>query len=75
MSCVCVALQLARSVRVYWHPGAFYSWLEHRLTADDALDEICGTGGLEHLKEQAVMHAIGDWVTSRNVTALISDDL
>jgi len=22
--------------RVYWHPNAFYAWLDHRLTADAA---------------------------------------
>lgn len=26
--------------RVYWHPNIFYTWLEHRLTADDASEEV-----------------------------------
>lgn len=26
--------------RVYWHPNVFYTWLEHRLTSEDANDEL-----------------------------------
>jgi predicted DNA-binding transcriptional regulator AlpA len=31
--------------RAFWHPSAFYSWLEGRLTSDDAPNEIAPLGG------------------------------
>ncbi len=31
--------------RVYWHPQVFYSWLERRLTTDDATDEMVPPSG------------------------------
>jgi predicted DNA-binding transcriptional regulator AlpA len=47
--------------RVYWHPNIFYTWLEHRLTsedANDALESVVGTksGGNVGKAKQRTQH-------------------
>lgn len=38
--------------KVYWHPNTFYSWLERRLTAGDATNEIVPIGGALPMNEE-----------------------
>lgn len=38
--------------KVYWHPNTFYSWLERRLTDDDASDKTALLNSTPSIDEQ-----------------------
>jgi len=49
--------------RVYWHPNAFYSWLDRRLSADSATAETTQDGAVEPPPVRAKRRARGQSAT------------